>query len=311
MPTIARYSDELYHHGIKGQKWGVRRYQNEDGTLTPAGRERYGVSRSSHTITRRNLKDPESKAFVQRLMNETSNKDQQAFLAGVLAQGGKVEASINRPRLRDRDFTLNKDGSLRYYWGRSGNGKNATHVFITTPNNSEDWRFVNRMCCRTDSDKWTKDENKAFFAAASRLDDLTSRNHKNIDFLDGFYNKDQSNRRHKEINRNRALGVAGSMLALAGIGLTAKAISDYGGTKRAMARQEYERQNLQQQMDMARGADYADAVTRSMNAANGVGSTTSRSSSSSQSYRKGSIGDPNRYTKSGKVKRKYRNKRGE
>lgn len=33
-------TDELYHHGIKGQKWGIRRYQNEDGSLTPAGKKR-------------------------------------------------------------------------------------------------------------------------------------------------------------------------------------------------------------------------------------------------------------------------------
>ena len=32
----------LIHYGIKGQQWGVRRFQNEDGTLTPEGRERYG-----------------------------------------------------------------------------------------------------------------------------------------------------------------------------------------------------------------------------------------------------------------------------
>lgn len=34
-------SEELQHHGIKGQKWGRRRFQNEDGSLTPAGKERY------------------------------------------------------------------------------------------------------------------------------------------------------------------------------------------------------------------------------------------------------------------------------
>lgn len=35
-------NNELQHHGIKGQKWGVRRYQNKDGSLTPEGKKKYG-----------------------------------------------------------------------------------------------------------------------------------------------------------------------------------------------------------------------------------------------------------------------------
>mgnify|MGYP003294888275 CR=1 FL=1 len=44
---------ELYHHGIKGQKWNVRRYQNEDGSLTPEGRARYGYEGLSGQEARR------------------------------------------------------------------------------------------------------------------------------------------------------------------------------------------------------------------------------------------------------------------
>lgn len=57
--------DELYHYGIKGQKWGVRRYQNKDGSLTSAGKKR----RSSSDEVR-NMSTDELRQKVRRLNNE-------------------------------------------------------------------------------------------------------------------------------------------------------------------------------------------------------------------------------------------------
>lgn len=51
---------EFYHHGIKGQKWGVRRYQNADGSLTTEGRKRY-----DRDIAENNMKKKENRAILK------------------------------------------------------------------------------------------------------------------------------------------------------------------------------------------------------------------------------------------------------
>lgn len=70
--------DELYHHGIKGQKWGIRRFQNPDGTLTPEGRKRYGktlfVSGSSKT------QDQSSPYYRKNLPKEVKKELRDAML---------------------------------------------------------------------------------------------------------------------------------------------------------------------------------------------------------------------------------------
>lgn len=56
----------IVHSGIKGQKWGVRRYQNEDGTLTPEGEKRYNEEGSN-----RNQKRAENKVRdIERAKSE-------------------------------------------------------------------------------------------------------------------------------------------------------------------------------------------------------------------------------------------------
>lgn len=67
------FGNELYHYGILGQKWGVRRFQNPDGTLTSAGKERY--KDGSESSKKLDLKSVLAKEKEYRSEKHSSNKE--------------------------------------------------------------------------------------------------------------------------------------------------------------------------------------------------------------------------------------------
>lgn len=66
---IINPQDTLQHHGIKGQKWGIRRFQNEDGTLTEAGKVRYNEDGSPKNVNK--MTDKELQDANRRLQAES------------------------------------------------------------------------------------------------------------------------------------------------------------------------------------------------------------------------------------------------
>ena len=72
------YNDELYHHGIKGQKWGVRRFQNKNGTRTAAGRKRYGaavVKTVSKVNAKKKARDKKIDTILKRKSLNSSDRE--------------------------------------------------------------------------------------------------------------------------------------------------------------------------------------------------------------------------------------------
>lgn len=94
------YSDELKHWGILGMHWGVRRYQNPDGSLTPEGRERYGVGTAKETMRLSYSKKYET------LKNKKNRTEKEEKYFKILEKGRKYFENRATDPLKNQPFNL-------------------------------------------------------------------------------------------------------------------------------------------------------------------------------------------------------------
>lgn len=109
---------ELYHWGIKGMKWGVRRYQNKDGSLTAAGRKHYASENEKLKAREKVIKGREKAAARQAKLD--AKKAELDAREAALKNGGKAKTATKNDSDATKPKTMKDmtDDELRAYTTR-------------------------------------------------------------------------------------------------------------------------------------------------------------------------------------------------